>query len=137
MAVTAVMAAAAVTVGIAAAEDVITAAGATAAAVGAGAGAVAAVVGACASEVWPFVGDRHPLPDQSDNYRSLAMQKQPPRPMPSPTMMINATNTRSHTAVGRRFADLVVMLPAVRRTHNGQEQDQSVCGDYRQQHGER
>ena len=66
MAVTAAMAAAAVRVGIAAAEDVITAAGATAAAVGAGAGAVAAVVGACASEVWPFVGDRHPLPDQSE-----------------------------------------------------------------------
>src|SRR5262245_27533749 len=80
MAVTAAMAAAAVTVGIAAAEDVITAAGATAAAVGGGAAAVvaaaaavgagagaaaagaavAAVVGACAPAVWSFVGDRRP-----------------------------------------------------------------------------
>ena len=68
MAVTAAMAVAAVTVGIAAAEDVITVAGATAAAVGAGAGAVAAVVGACASEVWPFVGDRHPC-------RELGLQR--------------------------------------------------------------
>jgi hypothetical protein len=54
---------AAVTVGIAAVEDVITAAGATAAAVGGGAAAAAAaaaVVGACVSAVWPFVGDRHP-----------------------------------------------------------------------------
>jgi hypothetical protein len=63
---------AAVTVGIAAVEDVITAAGATAAAVGGGAAAAAAaaaavgggvaaaaaVVGACVSAVWPFVGDK-------------------------------------------------------------------------------
>jgi len=54
------MAAAAVTVGIAAAEDVITAAGATAAAVGDGVAAAAAVAGALASAVWPSAGDRHP-----------------------------------------------------------------------------
>ena len=76
----------AVTVGIAAAEDVITAVAATAAAVGgaaaaavaaavgdgvAAAAAVAAAAGALASAVWPSAGDRHPS-EPSDLRHTLA-----------------------------------------------------------------
>jgi len=53
--------------------------------------------------------------------------------MAAPTVMANATSVRiccslfvlpnGHTAVGRRFADLVVMLPAVYRTHHSQKHD--------------
>ena len=66
--------AAAITVVIAAAEDVITAVAAMAAAVGDGvaaAAAVAAAAGALASAVWPSAGDRHPS-EPSDLRHTLA-----------------------------------------------------------------
>jgi hypothetical protein len=53
-----------------------------------------------------------------------------------PLLSIRAAGTMRHVEIKMiSLADLVVMLSAVYHTCNGQEQNQSVCGDYRQQRG--